>query len=51
MAFFIATSVKISDLTRSNLVKDENGDLIADSHNIGNGWKNYSQLLDVQGVL
>jgi hypothetical protein len=27
--------------TRSNLVKDENGDLFADSHNILNRWKNY----------
>jgi hypothetical protein len=27
---------------RSNLVKDENGDLLADSHNILNRWKNYS---------
>jgi hypothetical protein len=26
---------------RSNLVKDENGDLLADSHNILNKWKNY----------
>jgi hypothetical protein len=29
-------------------VKDENGDLLADSHNIVNRWKNYySQLLNV----
>jgi hypothetical protein len=29
-------------------VKDENGDLLADSHNILNSWKNYfSQLLSV----
>ncbi|PNF35141.1 hypothetical protein B7P43_G09272 [Cryptotermes secundus] len=35
----------------SNLVKDENGDLFADSHNILNGWKNYfSQLLNVHRV-
>jgi hypothetical protein len=34
---------------RSNLVKDENGDLLADSHNILNRWKNYfSQLLNVR---
>jgi hypothetical protein len=26
---------------RSNLVKDENGYLFADSHNILNRWKNY----------
>jgi hypothetical protein len=26
---------------RSNLVKNENGDLLADSHNILNRWKNY----------
>jgi hypothetical protein len=36
----------------SNLVKDENGDLLADSHNILNRWKNYfSQLLDVHRVI
>jgi hypothetical protein len=34
---------------RSNLVKDENGDLLADSH-ILNRWKNYSQLLNVHRV-
>jgi hypothetical protein len=35
----------------SNLVKDENGDLLADSHNILNGWKNYfSQLFNVHRV-
>jgi Golgi nucleoside diphosphatase len=33
---------------RSNSVKDENGDLLADSHKILNRWKNYfSQLLKV----
>jgi hypothetical protein len=32
-------------------VKDENGDLLADSHNILNRWKNYfSQLLNVHSV-
>jgi hypothetical protein len=32
-------------------VKDENGDLLADSHNILNRWRNYfSQLLNVQRV-
>ncbi|PNF28551.1 hypothetical protein B7P43_G12912 [Cryptotermes secundus] len=32
----------------SNLVKDENGDLLADSHNIFNRWRNYfPQLLNV----
>ncbi|PNF35986.1 hypothetical protein B7P43_G02286 [Cryptotermes secundus] len=36
---------------RSNLVKDENGDLLADSHNILNRWKNYfSHLLNVHSV-
>jgi hypothetical protein len=35
----------------NNLVKDENGDLLADSHNILNRWKNYfSQLLNVHNV-
>jgi hypothetical protein len=32
-------------------VNDENGDLLADSHNILNRWKNYfSQLFIVHGV-
>jgi hypothetical protein len=36
---------------RSNLVKDKNGDLLADSHNILNRWMNYfSQLLYVHRV-
>jgi hypothetical protein len=36
---------------RNNLVKDENGDLLADSHCILNIWKNYfSQLLNVHNV-
>jgi hypothetical protein len=36
---------------RSNLVKDENGDLLADSQNILNMWKSYfSQLLNVHNV-
>jgi hypothetical protein len=36
---------------RSNFVKDENGDLLADSHNILNRWKNYfCQLLNVHRV-
>jgi uncharacterized protein YaaR (DUF327 family) len=36
---------------RSNLVKYENGDLVADSHNILNRWKNYfSQLPNVDNV-
>jgi hypothetical protein len=36
---------------RSNLVKDENGDPLADSHNILNRWKNYfSQLLNVHNA-
>jgi hypothetical protein len=35
----------------NNLVKYENGDLLADSHNILNRWKNYfSQLLNVHNV-
>jgi hypothetical protein len=36
---------------RNNLVKDENGDLLADSHNILNRWKKYfSQLVNVHKV-
>jgi hypothetical protein len=33
------------------MVKEENGELIADSHSILNRWKNYFyQLVDVHGV-
>jgi hypothetical protein len=36
---------------RNNLMKDENGDMLADSHNILNRWKNYfSQLLNAHNV-
>jgi hypothetical protein len=36
---------------RTNMVKAENGDLLADSHSILNRWKNYfGQLLNVHGV-
>jgi hypothetical protein len=36
---------------RTNMVKEENGDLRADSHSILNRWKNYfCQLLNVHGV-
>jgi hypothetical protein len=36
---------------RNILVKDENGDLLVDCHNILNRWKNYfSQLLNVHNV-
>jgi hypothetical protein len=36
---------------RTNMVKAENGDLLADSHSILNRWKNYfCQLLNVHGV-
>jgi hypothetical protein len=28
-------------------VKDENGDLLADSHNVMNTWENYSQYMKV----
>jgi hypothetical protein len=32
-------------------VKDENGDMLTDSHNVLNMWKNYfSQLLNVRNV-
>jgi hypothetical protein len=35
----------------NNLVKDEDGDLLADSHNILNRWKNYfPHLLNVHNV-
>jgi hypothetical protein len=36
---------------RYNLVKDENGDLLADSNNNLNNWKNYfSQLFNVHNI-
>ena len=36
---------------RTNIVKDENGNLVADSYSILAGWRNYfSQLLNVHGV-
>jgi hypothetical protein len=31
---------------RNNLVKDENGDLLADSNNILNRWKNYFSVIE-----
>jgi hypothetical protein len=36
---------------RTNVVKDEKGDLVADSHSILAWWRNhFSQLLNVHGV-
>jgi hypothetical protein len=36
---------------RTNMVKEENGDLLADSHSILNKWKNYfRQLLNEHGI-
>jgi hypothetical protein len=36
---------------RTNVVKDENGDLVAECHSILAGWRNYFfQLLNVHGV-
>ena len=36
---------------RCNTVKDEKGDLVADSHSIVGRWRNYfSQLFNVHGV-
>jgi hypothetical protein len=36
---------------RTNLVKDDTGGLLADSHNILNRWKNhFCQLLNVHGI-
>jgi hypothetical protein len=36
---------------RTNLVKDEKGDQLADSHDILNRWRNhFCQLLNVRGV-
>ena len=36
---------------RTNIVKDENGDLVTDSHSILARWRNhFSQLLNIHGV-
>jgi hypothetical protein len=36
---------------RTNIVKDEKGDLVADSHSILVRWRNhFSQLLNIHGV-
>ena len=36
---------------RTDIVKDEKGDLVADSHSILARWRNYfSQLLNVHGI-
>jgi hypothetical protein len=35
---------------RSNLLKDETGNLLVNSYNILNRWKNYSQLLNVHNI-
>jgi hypothetical protein len=36
---------------RTNVIKDEKGDLVADSHNILARWRNhFSQLLNIHGV-
>jgi hypothetical protein len=36
---------------RTNIAKDEQGDLVADSHSILARWKNYfSQILNIHGV-
>ena len=36
---------------RTNILKDENGDMVADSHSVSSRWRNYfSQLLNVRGV-
>jgi hypothetical protein len=37
--------------SRINIIKDENGNLLADPQNVLNGWKNvFNQVLDVHGV-
>jgi hypothetical protein len=42
---------KTGHQSRTNLVKDESGDLLADPHKILNSWKNYfCQLLNVHGA-
>jgi len=41
----------ISDFKKGNIVKDEKGDLVADSHSIMARWRNYFfKLLNINGV-
>ena len=43
--------VKKGSQPRTGIVKDEKGDLVADSHNIMARWRNYfSQILNVHGI-
>jgi hypothetical protein len=43
---------KTSYQSKNNLVKDENGDLVADSHSSLNRWRNYfPQLLNANNVI
>jgi hypothetical protein len=35
---------------RTNSVKDENGDLLAESHNILNRWNFFCHLLNIHGI-
>jgi hypothetical protein len=38
-------------INQNNLMRDENGDMLADFHNILNRWKNnFSQLLNMHNV-
>jgi hypothetical protein len=41
-----AVEMASCDMIYSNLVKDENGNLLADSHNILNRWKNYFSVIE-----
>ena len=36
--------------TRCNIVKDENGDLVADSHSIVDRWRNYVGQTEIQAA-
>jgi len=45
------SDLKKGDQPRTNIVKDEKGDLVTDSHSIWAWWRNhFSQLLNVHGV-
>jgi len=41
---------KKEGIPRTNLVKDENGNLLADSHNILHKWKITCQMLNAHGI-
>ena len=47
----VGASVTLRRVTSLDVIKDEKGDLVADSHSIVARWRNYfSQLFNMHGV-